>query len=345
MTGDPAGEHLPYGTITDLLIYRPLGNSAFKRTLAALDDSFVRTFLDSDHWPGTVPAADPHDPSIIDFVVDFLRASPEDVRELARAAVFFEQASWLWATVGPPSSASSAETHAELQTALQRAYLAIGIRPVTVRGGPSSFSYRDKGTRDLESRLLVLLDVARQNSEYGAWLAEAFAARVSAWQQRKGEPESILKLLAALEDGDGVDRAAAAAAAKTVLVNATSYVQSVEWLYQLRSLFPEALSRDEWDEHVAYFESWLRDKLASNAEEMSDSSELRFVDQVADLLGVSIDDDIWYEATETVERNEAEQDVQIDPDPDPDYDRGSSRQRDRAAERREIEAIFTRLAE
>jgi hypothetical protein len=315
-----------------------LTNRAFRRTLAALDDSFVRTWLDSDHVRGTASVAEPHDPSIIDFMVDFLRASPEDVRELARASVFFEQASWMWATVG-----SSLETQAELHAALQRNYPAAGITEVTLRMGPNSFTYRGAGTRDFESRLLVLLDVARHNAEFAAWWSEAFAARVPVWRKGGGEPESMLKLLAAVEDRDGVDRGAAAIAAKHVLVDVTSYAQSLEWLHQLRSLSPEALPRDEWDQHVAEFETWLRDDLTSSAEDMSDSSELRFIDHVADLLGVSIDDDVWIEAEETVQRNEAERDGQIDPDPD--YDRGSSRLRDLGADRREIEAIFTRLAE
>jgi hypothetical protein len=324
-----------------------LASRAFTRTLAALDDSLVRTWLleRDDYWRGSVLVANPRDPSIIDFIVDFLQSSPEDVRELARASVFFEQASWLWSNVTASSSAFSAETRAELEVALQRTYTAVAIAMVTVPVGPNAFSVRRPGTRDFERRLLFLIDIARQSDTLGGWWREAFATRVSRWSRGEGEPESLLKLLAAVNDGDGVDLDAAALAAKQVLITDTSYsyVKSLEWLHQLRSEFPDAFERLEWDQHVSDFETWLRDDLRSSAEDMSDTSELYFIDRVAGLLGVSIEADVWSDAQETVQHDEAERDAKIEPDPDS-VD-GSTPTRDLAAERREIDAIFIQLAD
>jgi hypothetical protein len=296
--------------------------------MKALDDSLVRTSRQRDHGQKPTFVAHPHDPSIIDFIIDYLSNSPEDVRELARGSLFFEQASWLWATSTESSPRASRTTLREIQAALQRAYSSPGITTVTVAMGSGSFSHRPAGTRDLEHRLLLLLEVARSDADFRAWWSKAFADRVPRWTQGEGEPESLLKLLGALSDEDDVDTHAAAIAAKRVVTGGYDYVQGLEWLHQLRSKFPDAFEADEWNEHVADFETWLHDDLSSSAEDMSDTGELHFVDRVADLFGLTID--------------EAERDGRIDPDPD--YDASASG-RDVVREQREIEAIFTKLAD
>lgn len=319
-----------------------LATRAFDRTLAALDDSLVRTSHRDDHWRSTTVVADPHDPSIIDFIVDFLARSPEDVRQLARASVFFEQASWLWATAMEPATAPAVETLAELRAALQRTYTSNAITPVTVPVGPNAWSYRKLGTRDLEGRLLLLLEVARDSVEFGAWWRESFGELLSRWSQGEGESESLLKLLAALDHNDGVDIGAGAVAARNVLSAGYHYVQGMEWLHELRTRFPEAFSPDEWADCVSEFDTWLANSLSSSAEDMSDIGELDFVDRVADLFGLTIDGETWSEAQESVRHNEAERDAEIDPDSDYDAPR---RARNMVAEHQEIEAIFTLLAE
>ena len=258
--------------------------------------------------------------------------------------MFFEQAEWLWATVLHASRALSFDVHTEVRNALRRTYTVAAIRPVTVRRGPNSFVYRPAGTVDYERRLLSLTEPARGNSDFDDWWREAFAARVVAWASGKGEPESIFKLLESIDSSADVDLFGACIAAKKALQGSdVGYVQGLEWLYQLRRQSPEAFSHDEWEDHVVDFEMWLRDDLASSAEDMSDSSELQFVDRVADLLGVTIDEDVWVEASETVDHNERERDSQIDPDDD--YPRDSVGELDRAAEEREIAAIFARLVD
>ena len=261
-----------------------LGNRAFRRTLAALDDSLIRTTQEQDHWRGTVLVAHPHDPSIIDFVRDFLRESPEDARELARGCAFFEQAAWLWETATTPSPSPSPELVDEIREALHRTYQSPGITMVTTPWGPSSWTYRPAGTRDLERRLHFLLGVARSNSDSMTWWRAAFTDRAADWARAEGEPDSLIKLLSALEKKDGVDVQAAAVAAKEVVKKSHAYIQSSEWLHALRSKFPRAFKRDEWERYVDEFEAWLRDDLSSSAEDMTDASELTFVDRVA-ILG------------------------------------------------------------
>ena len=114
----------------------------------------------------------------------------------------------------------------------------------------------------------------------------------------KGSPNRFSSLLESIDSSADVDLFGACIAAKKALQGSdVGYVQGLEWLYQLRRQSPEAFSHDEWEDHVVDFEMWLRDDLASSAEDMSDSSELQFVDRVADLLGVTIDEDVWVEAS------------------------------------------------
>jgi len=321
-----------------------LGNRAFDRTLAALDDSLIRTSHDTHGFPacgGIV--VQPYDPSVIDFVVDFLHHSTEDVLEMARSFAFFEQGQWLRALITKESAGMSQEVLDAMHDSLRRTYSAPAISPVTVPGGPSSLELRPFGTRDLEQRLLDLKDVAQMDTEFGEWWREELLQRLPDWKKGRGEPESLLKLLKAVEGSEGIDADAAASAAKSVLATGSSnYMITLEWLHDLRYEFPESFSADEWEQNVAEFEAWLQDDLRSNAEDMSEPDELELVDRIANLYGLAIDAETWAEVEETVNQNKAERDAQFDSDPG--YDRPSSG-RDIANERQEIEAIFVGLAE
>ena len=78
---------------------------------------------------------------------------------------------------------------------------------------------------------------------------------MSRWSQGAGEPESLIKLLAELDDEDGVDIDAAGVAAKQALTAGYSYIQGLEWLHRLRSQFPDPFNPEEWDRHLSGFET------------------------------------------------------------------------------------------
>lgn len=113
------------------------------------------------------------------------------------------------------------------------------------------------------------------------------------------------------------------------------------WLAELREEFPQAFSIEEWADVVDEFETFIRDRLLMEAEDMTNAEELQLIDRAAESLGIEIDEDVWHEASQVVGRNEAERWNDDDPDPD-DYrhERGSY-----LAEQREIHAVFTRLAD
>lgn len=324
-----------------------LTGQAFRRTLSALDDSLIRTRHGSGNWfeaAGILVA--PHDPSIADFVGDYVRASPADAEDLAEAALFFEQASWLW-NVAASDGDVPERLAAFLATALQRTYEAPGLSPVVVPLSTHSWTHRPAGTVDHEARIRRVLEVAeRARSQRDAlmgWCRDRFAERAAAWAAGNGEPPSILKLLEAVRGDDSFDADAAARLATGAMHAKWEIVQDTEWKADLRDLFPGAYTRDEWAAVVDEFAFWLEDDLAGSADEMTDTGELRLVERVADRLGVVIDQDDLDAAEEQVRQNVAEREERVEAD-DEDWEPRSSS--GRAADAgREVEAIFARLAD
>gem|GEM_PF-6113958 len=134
-------------------------DQAFRRALSALGDSLIRTRqgLDDVFRTPTGIVVDPYDPSVIDYVADYLTASPQDARDLIRSAVFFEQVIWLWHHAvgkqpGPPTDVLE-----DLSDALQRTFSAPGLTTVTVPVSSNAWTVRPTGTVDRESRLLEIL--------------------------------------------------------------------------------------------------------------------------------------------------------------------------------------------
>ena len=119
-------------------------------------------------------------------------------------------------------------------------------------------------------------------------------------------------------------------------------MQQFEWLIQLRNEFPDAFTSKESAELADEFASWAASGLADHAQDMSTEEELAAVERVAEQLGIFLDEDDLSEAEETVRENMAQQESEIERDDDWD---GRGPARDFRSERREVEAIFIRLAE
>jgi hypothetical protein len=324
-----------------------LTGQAFRRTLSALDDSLVSTRQGSGDWfeaAGILVA--PHDPSIADFVSDYVQASPADAADLAVAALFFEQANWLWTAAAGEGDVSE-RLVAVLAAALQRTYEAPGLSPVVVPLSTNALMRRPAGTVDHEARIRRVLTLAEhagsRRDSLMAWCRDRLGERTAAWEAGNGEPPSILKLLEAIPDDPSFDADAAAKSATGATRTQWDIVQETEWKAELRTLFPGSYTRDEWGTVVDEFASWLEDGLASSAEDMTDTEELRLVERVAERLDIVIDQHDLDTAEEHVRQNVAEREERVEPDEEdwkPRSTFGSA-----ADGRREVEAIFARLAD
>lgn len=324
-----------------------LTGQAFRRTLSALDDSLVGTRHGSgDLFEAAGILVAPHNPSIADFVGDYVQASPADAEDLADAALFFEQASWLWSVAAGDGDVPE-RLAAVLAAVLQRTYEAPGLSPVVVPLSAHSWTHRPAGTVDHEARIRRVLELAEragtQRDELKAWCRDRLGERAAAWEAGNGEPPSILQLLEAVRSDDSFDADAAARSAPGAMHAKWNIVQETEWKADLRALFPAAYTRDEWGTVVDEFASWLEDDLAGSADEMTDTDELRLVERVAGRLGVVIDPDDLDAAEEHVRQNVAESEERVEADEDGWEPRSSSG--GAADARREVEAIFARLAD
>lgn len=324
-----------------------LSGQAFRRTLSALDDSLVGTRHGSGTWAeaaGVLVAT--HNPSIADFLGDYVRASPADAEDLAEAALFFEQASWLWSVAAGDGDVPE-RLSPVLTAALERTYEAPGLSPVIVPLSTRSWTHRPAGTVDHEARLRHTLELAeRAGSQRDAlmgWCRDRLSERLAAWDAGKGEPPSILKLLEAVRRDDRVDADAAARSAAGAMEHKWDIVQETEWKADLRALFPDAYTRGEWETVVDEFASWLEADLASSANDMTDTEELRLVERVADRLGIVIDQDELDAADESVRENVVEAEERAgagEEDWEPRVSSASA-----VDSRLEVEAIFERLAD
>jgi hypothetical protein len=322
-----------------------LTGQAFRRTLAALDDSLVATRHGSGNWyeaAGILVA--PHDPSIVDFVTDYVRGSAADIEQIADAALFFEQASWLW-DVATRDGIVPNRLAATMSGALQRTYDAPSLSPVVVPLSTYAWTHRPPGTVDHEARLARVLQLADgagpERETLLHWCRARFAERAAAWERGEGQPPSILTLLKLIRGDHSFDADAAARSATGAMSASWAIVQDTEWRAELRSLFPDAYTLDEWAAVVDEFASWLEDDLAGSANDMIDTEELRQVERVADRLGVVIDEDELEAVEDHIRENVAEREQQASSEED-DWEPQASAPADA---RREVEAIFARLAD
>jgi hypothetical protein len=314
---------------------------AFRRALKILDDSFIRTYHDRDHI-----FVVPYDPSVADFLAEYVRSSPADARLLVRGAIFFEQIESLSRML--PARDLAGQTASEYLDAVERCLNANSCTWHDVYFGPHA---TEPTTIRHRARLEQRIDfVGRVKTWRGAYREESLKTRVRAiyaagkdrvrddWMKLRGDPEEAVQLLGGMRRRrEGIQ--AYALAAKTLITDGVHYPYAFSHLLALRDLAPSIFSEPEW--------AALRRRYLEVADdELTNWHEMRSIDQLDDLehyaerMGVQLDTSVLKETRLQVEQAIAEAEDRAlegaeDDEPETHEPDGGEA---------EIEALFTSLA-
>lgn len=314
---------------------------AFRRALKILDDSFIRTYHDRDQ---IFVAA--YDPSVADFLADYVRASPGDARLLIRGAVFFEQIESLARMLGAWDLAADAAY--EYVDAIERCVDANSCTWEDVYFGPNA---TEPTTTRRRARLEERIDfIGRIKNWQGAYREALLKTRIRSiyatgksrvldeWTKLRGDPEDALALLRGMRRRrEGIQ--VYALAAKTLITDGLHYPYAFSHLLALRDLAPSIFSDAEWAALRRRYLEVADDEL-TGWREMRSADELDELEHYADRMGVQLDASVMEETRRQVEEAVAEAEERAaegieDDGPDtPEPDGGEA----------EIEALFTSLA-
>lgn len=317
---------------------------AFERALEVLDDSFVRTYHDVGRVFVTV-----YDPSVDDFLADYLASSPADAVLAVRGAVFFEQVEKL-ARLLRPAGVPVASVSTDLVDAVERCleapssswwdvyYGREATEPTTTRRGVSledrvdfiggmkrwASPYRDE---PLRSRIRELYEAGKETV-------------LERWEQSQGEEQDALRLLNAMRRrSEGINRHARSA--KRLFTAGLHYPEAFRRLLALRDLAPNVFEQAEWEELRRSYMLVAEGEL-ENWTEMSALDEIDDIERYAEDMGVRLDRDELRMTRSRVQQriDEAEdmaaeyaRDHEVEEDPEPE------------SQDDEMEMLFTRLAD
>jgi nucleoside-triphosphatase THEP1 len=313
------------------------GRKRFIRALNVLDDSF----LSSDG------AASLHvsfiNPSVIDFLRQYLLSSRSDATLAIRSAHFFEQVEWLWAALSNKSASPPAAFAADFRDAISRT---LRTQPAEGTGDALSFPSHPGGPVSLQERLIKALEFLRKlpagNPPQG--VLEGGRVWLDAISEgRQSVSESSPKLMRTLADLGAFDLAYGVGVIKTKL--ATSGVDDVAaWACQdeLQRQVPTAYTPTERAEAREAFDSFFEDALEEPAAYGLVEEDLWSVE---DLIG-GLDSKLEYSAVEQARDRLAEEESEGEVSP-PDFEPEDWEPDDRGGgfggEDDEIDAIFDRL--
>ncbi len=320
------------------------GSRAFTRALKVLDDSFVRTYHDSGRIFVAV-----YDPSVDDFLSDYLAASPTDARVAVRGAVFFEQVEKLGRLLRAPEIPQDSLA-SDFVDAVGRCFASSSCTWEGVFLGPDAVTPTTMRKRaSLEGRLDF---IGRMTGWGGAYGREPLRARLQmkyadganlvseSWEEGQGDDDDALYLLQAMRArGERTDEHDVAA--KQLITSGLHYPDAFRRLLKLRDLAPTLFGEDEWDE--------LRHSYLVVAErELADWSEISALDEIDDIehyaerMGVDLD---WHEVEETRERVASQLAEAQEAAAEQAEDRELEEEPEQATNEDEIEVLFTRLAD
>jgi hypothetical protein len=317
----------------------------FGASLKVLDDSFVST----ERTGGSTTIV-PQNPSLLDFLTDYVRSSQADSELLLASAIYLEQVLSIWTMLSArPVRKPGLESIplAELMPAFSRAFKRTLDSPLPAGG---QHPRRRSAAARLESplrRLEVLvdhLDRAPTLAEVVThdWLAR-YAHDWATVQLAKTPSTDGLRLVRRLGRHGVLDPTVVITALKPPLIAMPESTTRWECIAQAHDLAAFAFGDREWatlQEEISDAIDRMFDEAGAYFDEVA---ELEAFASAAELMGVEIDDSAYVAALEDVEIAVAERGNE-EPDYEYDYDPGDFRElRGGGGDDADIDAMFERL--
>jgi hypothetical protein len=218
--------------------------------LKQLDGSFVVTQRLGDNIFVSF-----HNPSVRDFLEDFLSSSEGDVVDLVNGAHFYEQYVALWEGRGGHRYPGIDRHHEEFLRQLRRNIFgatASIIRVVNSDGESIGLKHREMSN---ESRAGFALQVSKDLKSQGGerFLKAILDALEKQWEQGRADRESLVRLLQSLTDHGLRREDKAFVAAKQCLSSKTDEIGDFRAIAQFAKAYPEELSPSYLDQVKAKF--------------------------------------------------------------------------------------------
>ena len=313
-----------------------LTEQRFMRSMGGLVDSF----LSSDGGSGSIYLSFIN-PSVIDFLRIYLRASRADAELAIGGAHFFEQVEWLWGALSGEGEAPSAELAGAFARALEATLWTAAPE------GSDWWMQRHRwnqseGTR-VQGRLGLVLSFAEAMPELGAELG---------WLQGAGErwlagidggdtaiDSATPRLLAELAKATEIDLASGARAIRVQIEQMNVDVDRWEYLSDLHYAIPGTFTDAEWEKACRAFSEYLEYAVEEPGAYLSSPEEIGTLEDLVTYFDAVIEDDLFDRARETMAEEADEE-----PEPDDDYyGHGERESADFGESDEDIDALFSRL--
>jgi hypothetical protein len=312
----------------------PSDSSAFRVALRILHDSLVRSWA-----VGTVIVVDFVNPSVEDFMKDRIQGDRALLDDIVSSAVFFDQL--IWVIPGYKSVDDEVRlAHAERCFALFDSPSIVWNRFKSNYGRLTMH----RAERDLESRLLFVISLLRPAEEFDEVrrsAAKRLAELTTGWERGDGCALGARGLAAALETGELTIEPPdnLLQRLKTLLIAQTASAEAYIDLLAFREEAPQVFSEEDIEGIADQFLFEATEALR-NAHDFKSIIEINRYEDVADVLDVSLDNELLAKARrEVADRRNPRAKIDLESRREADRKAMTSRE----AERAEIDNLFSHL--
>jgi hypothetical protein len=276
-------------------------------------------------------------PSLIDFLGDYLRDSVSDAKRAVQGSCYLEQVLWLWREL--PSLRTVDEESASL-FAVAYARTLDDTSISNERRTIADFARRSLATPI--GRLEAVMDCVEDSPTLATELRNAIRSRgegliesIEAGHRIDGGAMRLCRRLIAAEY---IDRKSAGQILLKAIQSRRPSADRWDLLDDLRSVVPEAIDDALWAAEREGLEAYIEDVLADPTGYLDDADALGSLESVAGYFELGLDESALEQAREDLEEHERESDLESDDD---DY-RGL---REHSDEDPDIAAMFDRLVD